>query len=278
MVIDAHVHISSPDTARFALRPVPPGERRWWQSPFPVEALTAELDRCGVDRAVAVQAFGAYGADSRYVAEAAASAWPRVAAAVGAEPPVGASMEAAAALARSAAVPAVRVLALDPPTGGWLDGGPAEALWTLAGEAGVGLIVCARAEALRRLLPLAEARPDVALVLDDCGVAPLDERGRIDGAHPVWDFAALPHACVKVFSPMLIEAERRGSAPGLLDQMTGSFGADRVAWGSNFPQSGVGDYRVLVDAARAACSRLSATARDAVLGANAERLWFASAR
>lgn len=275
MIVDAHVHVSSADAARFPLRPVPPGERRWWESPFPVEALVGDLDRCGVDRAVAVQAYGAYGADSRYVAEAAASVASRVAAAVGVEPSDPASLDAAAALARSPAVPAIRVLALDPTTDGWLDDGSADALWALGAKSGLGMIVCARAGGLRRLLGIAEAWPDVVVALDDCGVAPLDDRGRIHADHPVWGFAALPHVCVKVFSPMLIEAERRGSAAGLLDQVTGALGPDRVAWGSNFPQSGVGDYRVLVDAARAACAGLAPSAREAVLGATAERLWFA---
>jgi predicted TIM-barrel fold metal-dependent hydrolase len=253
---------------------VPPGETRWYEEPLPVERMLAHMERAGVDKVVLVHAFGAYGDDTRYLVDVAGTDPARARGVVGVYPARPGSVEAGAAAVTRPGVRGLRTLAIDPSTDAWLEGDGPERLWEAAAGAGVPLIVCARAAQLARLRETVTAHPEVPLVLDDCGVPELTDRGLIPASHPVLAMAEHPWVSVKVFSPRLVEAEVAGSAGALLDQVLGAFGADRVAWGSNFPQSGVADYGVLVEVARAATRSLAPTDREAVLGGTAERLWF----
>jgi predicted TIM-barrel fold metal-dependent hydrolase len=64
-----------------------------------------------------------------------------------------------------------------------------------------------------------------------------------------------------------------GSAP-LADRLVDSFGAARVAWGSDHPQSYEVPYPDMVQLARDACAGLEPDDRAAVLGGTSARLWF----
>ncbi len=55
------------------------------------------------------------------------------------------------------------------------------------------------------------------------------------------------------------------------------FGAERLVWGSDYPQTHDRTYAELVDLGRASCAALSESDRDEVLGGNALRLWPALA-
>ncbi len=275
MLIDTHVHVSSADPAAFPTLPLPEGRTPWWVEPMPLDRMLRLMDTSGVDRVVLIHAFGAYGNDNSYVLSVAGDDPARVRAVCGVDTD---HTAAAGTVSSSAAVPGVagiRVLALgtEPDSDPWLDDGRAESIWDAAAALGDTVIVCARGTGLARLLPHVAGRPDVPVVLDDCGVPELDG-DRIPAGHPVFSFTDLPHVAVKVFSPMLLAAQRAGSSTRLVDQVVGSFGADRVAWGSNFPQSGI-EYPTLVAAAHRATASLTTAQADAVLGATAHRLWFA---
>jgi predicted TIM-barrel fold metal-dependent hydrolase len=182
------------------------------------------------------------------------------------------SLDALASQVATPGVRSVRVLALSPANDEWLDDDRSSTLFSAVARAGCPLIICAFATQLERLYPLVAAHPQVPVVIDDCGVATLED-GLVPDKHPLHTFAELGHVAVKVFSPMLLAAARQGTASGLIDQMVGAFGAQRVAWGSNYPQSGL-SYATLVGAARAATAALAPSDRDAVLEGTAAGLWF----
>ena len=73
MITDTHVHVVARDEARFPLRPSGVGSQWFCEHPVTAEDYLATASAAGVDRAVLVQAHGAYG-DARNVA-AQPSSW-----------------------------------------------------------------------------------------------------------------------------------------------------------------------------------------------------------
>ena len=68
-----------------------------------------------------------------------------------------------------------------------------------------------------------------------------------------------------------------GDARDLVDRLVDTFGAERLVWGSDYPQTHDRPYAGLVDLG---CTRARASSdadRDLVLHANALRLWPALA-
>ena len=62
-------------------------------------------------------------------------------------------------------------------------------------------------------------------------------------------------------------------APALVERLAATFGADRLVWGSDYPQTHDRSYAKLVALGRAACEELTESDRARVLGGNALRLW-----
>src|SRR5436190_5167695 len=72
MVVDTHVHVVG-DESRYPLNPPGVGSNWFREAPVDVEEFSRLMDEAGVDRAVLVQAMGAYGFDNDYVLDAAAT-------------------------------------------------------------------------------------------------------------------------------------------------------------------------------------------------------------
>jgi L-fuconolactonase len=74
MIVDTHVHVVASDQERYPLRPSGVGSQWFREHPVTAEEFAATAAAAGVDRAVLVQAFGAYGTDNSYVVDAAGAA------------------------------------------------------------------------------------------------------------------------------------------------------------------------------------------------------------
>ena len=74
---------------------------------------------------------------------------------------------------------------------------------------------------------------------------------------------------------MLEEAESRapGGAATFLERVHDDFGADRLVWGSDYPQTHDRSYAALVALGRDASAGLPPEDQERFLGANALRLW-----
>ena len=83
-----------------------------------------------------------------------------------------------------------------------------------------------------------------------------------------------PNLHLKVTSGVLEAAEAGGHDPrDLVDRLVAEFGADRIVWGTDYPQTRDRPYADLVALGRHACERLSPGDTDLVLGGTAVRLW-----
>ena len=257
MIIDGHTHVASLDTERYPLQPTGVGSG-WFTDGFDVHALLAAMDGAGVDRAVVVQAVGAYGYDCRYAVDAVASAPDRLALVSCADPDRPDVPGAATAF---------RVFGVGATEPTWLTDGRGEAMWALAHEHGVGIVPVLWARDLPKLRPLVEAHPDVVLAVDHCGFPdPPDEPPA-----ELLALADLPAVHLKVSTHVL---EPLADPAAFVTRLAEVFGADRLCWGSDFPQTQSLAYPDMVALAHRAASGLDAAGQDAFLWGTATRLWF----
>jgi predicted TIM-barrel fold metal-dependent hydrolase len=272
-VTDAHVHVVSSEVSRFPLQPGSFGRDWWTGRTIDAEHVSHDLDAAAVARAVMVQAVGPYGNDNRYAQEVVAQSGGRFAlvAALDSDGPDPA--EELAKLARSDNVAGVRVAAFagDAP---WLTDGRGAAVWDAAADCGTNLVVACLAHHLAGVAHLVAARPDVVVALDHCAFPDLDGGPPFRRAAPLLELAALPSIHLKLTTIGLRDARDHGGARALVTHLVDAFGAERVCWGSDHPQTYEVPYPDMVDLALDATAELEADARAAVLDGTAQRLWF----
>ena len=74
MIIDAHPHVISTDTARYPNAPLGGHKSDWSrESPVSVEQMIAAMDQAGIAKSALVQASTCYGHDNSYIADAVAA-------------------------------------------------------------------------------------------------------------------------------------------------------------------------------------------------------------
>jgi predicted TIM-barrel fold metal-dependent hydrolase len=225
----------------------------------------------GVERAVLVQAVGAYSDDNRYALDAAAAGLDRFAAVVVVDPR---GAEPAATLrrhVREQGAAGIRMFAIREPEGVSVDAEEYRPLWDEAADLLLPVVVTVWTRQLDGVAAVAAAYPDLPVVIDHCAFPTFP-----GGLGPVLDLAVVPNVSVKVSGHLFHEAQAGGErSADVVATLVGRYGADRVIWGSDFPQTAAPHYRDLVVGAREATAGLPPAEQDAVLGGNARRLWWA---
>ncbi len=272
MIVDTHTHVVAGDANRYPLRPMPLDVGEWFrEAPVTAEQLLAEMDTAGVDRGVLVQAYSAYGSDNAYVVDAArAHARRCVGVCI-----VDVDADAPSTLRALAAegVGGVRLFAIGNPTLPRLDATEAMPVLETAVELGLQVIVTILPSQLAELRRVLDRFPDVPITLDHCGFPNLLGGPPFPEARPLFELAEFSNLHLKVSSHLLETAELVGDPRDLVDRLVAAFGADRLMWGSDFPQTHDRPYPALVELGRHACSRLPGDEQRAFLGDNALRLW-----
>jgi predicted TIM-barrel fold metal-dependent hydrolase len=272
-VLDAHVHVVSGDTTSFPVRPAPFG-RDWWSGrSVDAATVTRDLDGAGVERAVIVQAVGPYGNDNRYarsVVEQAAGRFALVAAidTDGDDP----AAEADGLLADGFPV-GLRLAALHGEAA-WLADERAGSIWDVAHARDTTLVVACLAPHLPALGDVVARHPDVRVVLDHCAFPDLRGGHPYPHAGPLLELASQPAIHLKVSTIVLLAARAAGGTSALVNRLVEDFGAARLCWGSDHPQSHELGYHEMVQLARDAVRDLEPAAQAALLAATASDLWF----
>jgi predicted TIM-barrel fold metal-dependent hydrolase len=270
-IVDTHVHVVARDEARYPLRPSGVGSPWFREHPVTVEDFLTTATAAGVGRAVLVQAHGAYGSDNAYVLDALAVAPERFVGVVIVDP---ADRDAPARLRELAAVPGchgVRLFGIGPEPPVWFDGDIGVALWDAAIALDVRIVATLLTPELPRLVAMLARHPGVPVVLDHCGFPDLEGGPPFARAAPLLALAEHPGLHLKVTSHVLESAGR--GAGGFVELLAARFGADRLVWGSDYPQTHDRSYAELVALGRDACAGLATDDQARVLGENALRLW-----
>jgi predicted TIM-barrel fold metal-dependent hydrolase len=271
LIVDTHVHVVARDEARFPLRPSGVGSRWFREHPVTAEDYLAAADAAGVDRAVLVQAHGAYGSDNTYVLDALRVAPERWSAVVIVDP---VEVDAPARLRALAAVPGcegVRLFGVGPEPPVWFDGDAGAALWGTAVELDLRIVATLLTPDLPRLDTMLTRHRDVPVVLDHCGFPDLHAGPPFAGAAALLALADHPGLHLKVTSHVLESAGAHAGA--FVERLVAAFGAERLVWGSDYPQTHDRTYAELVELGRSACAGLDPVDQARVLGENALRLW-----
>lgn len=282
MIIDSHTHIASPDTERYPVGPTGVGSAWWSTGLHGAEQLVAAMDGAGVDRAMVVQAVGAYGYDCAYAVDAVA-AHPDRLALVGsvdmedADPAQRLAELTAAAGEAGTTLRGVRLFGVTGTPPVWLTDGRAEQVWDVAAASGCTVVPTLFAGDLPGLRAPVEAHPDVVVILDHCGFPDLAGGPPYERASSLLDLVDLASLSLKISSHLLLdaaEASSGGDPADLVDHLAASFGADRLCWGSDYPQTQQLSYPDMVALGRRSARHLSVEDQDAFFAGTSARLWW----
>lgn len=239
--VDIHPHVISDDESRYPPAPLF-GKRSDWsqERPCTVETLIAAMDEAEVDKAAVVHSSTTYGFDNSYVVDACARHPGRL-----------------------LAVGSVDVLAPDAveTIRAWVDRGlgglrlftggstkefdPSELddprsfpAWELCGELGLTMCIQTGPVGLPQVTALAKRFPSVPIILDHLGRPDVTDGAPYDAAQSLFDLAPIGSIYLKL-TPRIMGDSKKGAATPetLFPKIVEIFGADRLAWGSNFPTS-----------------------------------------
>jgi predicted TIM-barrel fold metal-dependent hydrolase len=128
--------------------------------------------------------------------------------------------------------------------------------------------------ALRTLL---ERFPESRVLLDHCARPDLADGAPYNAAGALFDIAAFPGVYLKLTNRTLAAAAAGKSQPAaFLEKLVTVFGANRIAWGSNFPAA-EGSLPELLAAAREVLSVLPPAQQSLIFAGTAEIVYPARA-
>ncbi|MFD7811542.1 amidohydrolase family protein [Streptomyces sp. NPDC059785] len=269
LVIDNHTHVISADTERYPATPIGGRRSEWSQArPVDIDGLVRALDGAGIARAVVVQASTVYGHDNRYVVEA-----------VRAHPDRFIGVYSIDALAPDAVehikqwqaegLSGFRLFTTGttmPGQADWLGHEDSYPAWAYAEEQDIPVCLQMTIQGLPALRGLLERFPGVRVLLDHCARPDLSDGRPYRLAAELFDIAAHPGVHLKLTHRALDAAAQGASDPAeFLADLVAAFGADRIAWGSNFPAA-QGTPAELLAQARDAASHLPKADQKLIFG------------
>ncbi len=274
--IDIHPHIIASAKARYPLAPIGGHQSDWSRTrPVSVEQLVAAMDETGIQKAAIVQASTCYGHDNSYIADAVA-AYPK----------------------RFTGVFSVDVLAPDAPermrywlgkglTGlrlftfgstmseqaNWLDDPKSYSAWACAEELGLSICLQMSAKAIPQAASMAERFPKVRIILDHGARPALDDGPPYNAAASLFALARHPNIYIKLTPRIFAECRHGKATPEtFFARLAGEFGAQRLAWGSNYPSS-EGKLPELLKVARESVATLPLADQDWIFAKTAQTLY-----
>ena len=275
-VHDIHPHIISDDESLYPRSPIG-GLQSDWARDHNVSAadMVAAMDDAGVASSALVQAATCYGYNNSYVADA-----------VQQHPD------------RFTAVATIDVLAPDAVDvlKGWLDRGVSGIrlytggsklefdfswltdpksfpVWEYAGKVGIPICMQVRPPAFPAVVELATRFPGTRIIIDHLARMDTTDGPPYANAAPLFALAAHKNIFLKV-TPRSFDLASTGKASPetFFPKLVAEFGADHIAFGSNYPAS-AGTLKQIVDRARENLVSLKPADRDWILGGTAELLY-----
>jgi L-fuconolactonase len=275
-VIDIHPHIVSPDTKKYPLAPLG-GTQSTWSSERPTtyDMLIAAMDDAGVDKAAIVHSSTAYGYDNRYVVDAVAAVPSRFTAVCSID-----VMAPDAAktfdhwLARGCT--GMRLFTTGstlPDQATWFVDPKTFPFWEHAAAKNIPVCMQMKQEGLPLLRQIMDRFPKVTIILDHLARAPFEDGAPYSKAADFLALAKYKQVYLKI-TPVNVTPKSWGKATpeSFFGKIVDTFGADRIAWGSNFPNS-VGTLSEILRAARRAFSFAKPSDQDWIFGKTALALY-----
>jgi predicted TIM-barrel fold metal-dependent hydrolase len=275
-IIDIHPHIIATDTDRYPIAPQS-GHRSNWSATRPVtfEQLVAEMDEAGVAKAAIVHSSTTYGHNNAYVADSVAQQPKRFTGVYSFD------LLASDALATfdywlAHGMGGIRLFtggATHQTDGSWLVNPATFPIWERCAELGMTIVIQTTPAGLGMVAALAERFPKVRIALDHCGRPMLEDGPPYAACAQLFGLAKYKNIYLKV-TPKTFELAQ--AAPGGPDaffpHLVKVFGADHLAFGSNFPAS-AGPLKKLIDQGHACFASLGEEERAWIWGRTAKILY-----
>ena len=205
-----------------------------------MEQLIAEQDRAGIRKAALVQASTCYGHDNSYVADAVA-AYPERFTGVFSCDILAPDARETMACWVSRGLTGLRLFTTGstmPGQAGWLDDPRSFPAWRKAEETGLPVCLQMTAEGIPQIENVLRRFPRVRVILDHLARPVQDDGPPYKAADSLWGLARCPGVYVKVTERNFIGATKGNATPEtFFGRLVSAFGAERIAWGSNFPAS-----------------------------------------
>ncbi len=279
-IIDLHSHVIAEDAGRYPLAPMG-GKQSDWSRERPVNGpgMLAAMQEAGVAQSVLVQASTCYGHDNSYVRDTVASPPRRFAGVVSVD------MQAAGAIADirtwlDAGLSGARVFIAGHTTadrGTRLDDPRAFPAWQYIEEQRIPICVQLRADGLPQLEALLARFPQAVVLLDHFARPELEDGPPYAKADGLTALARFKNLHFK-YTTHNVRESKAGLATqaSFIRAMVDTFGAERIAWGSNFPASS-GTLASLLGEAMEATAALAPSEREWIFSRTAHRLYPALA-
>ena len=267
MTIDIHPHVIAQDEQRYPRAPLGGKQSDWSRErPVSAEQMLAAMDEAGIEKSVLVQASTCYGHDNSYVADAVA-AHPRRFAGVFSVDMLAPDAPDKIQLWRGKGLGGLRVFIAGHTTAqeARLDDPRSFPAWECAVEAGLPICVQVRSPGLGQLETLLQRFRRARVILDHMARPVADDAGSL------FALAKYENLYLKLTTHNLRDAPQ-----SFLERVVKTFGASRIAWGSNFPASD-GKLAALLADARQALAALSETEREWIFSHTAKNLYAAMA-
>jgi len=280
-VIDIHPHIVSPDTQRYPLAPLG-GTQSAWSSERPTtyQTLLKAMDDAGVDKAAIVHSSTAYGYDNSYVADAVAAVPSRFTGVYSIDVMAPDAVKTFDDwLARGCS--GMRLFTTGstlPDQATWFADPKTYPFWEHASAKNIPVCMQMRQEGLPLLHKIMDRFPKVTMILDHLARAPFEDGPPYRGAAEFLDLAKYRQVFLKI-TPVNVTPKSwgQGTPATFFGKIVDTFGASRIAWGSNFPNS-LGTLPDILGAAREAFSFAKASDQDWIFGNTALTLYPALAK
>jgi predicted TIM-barrel fold metal-dependent hydrolase len=253
------------------------GTQSAWSSERPTtyDTLLKAMDDAGVGKAAIVHSSTAYGYDNSYVADA-----------------------VAAVPSRFTGVYSIDVLAPDaiktfdywlgrgctgmrlfttgstlPDQATWFAEPATYPFWEHAAAKNIPVCVQMKQEGIPLLRGIMDKFPNVTIIVDHLARAPFGDGPPYSAAADLLALAKYPQVYLKI-TPVNVTPKNwgKGAPDTFFGKVVGIFGAERVAWGSNFPNS-PGTLAEILAAARTAFSFAKDTDQDWIFGNTALSLY-----
>lgn len=239
-VVDIHPHVIADDHERYPLNAVGGKVSEWALSrPVSCEQYLNAMDDVGIAQAAIVQASTAHGFDNGYLAESVAAHPERFTGVCTIDALAPDAPDTLSYWITQRALGGLRLFT----TGStmteqadWLNDSATFPTWERARELGISVCVQMQTSAIPRLVDMLERFPSVPVILDHMSYVPVSDGPPFRAAEPFLALAQHRNVYLKLtlrtFDSL---AKVPGAAQPFLQRVVDTFGADHMAWGSNFP-------------------------------------------
>ena len=278
--IDIHPHIISDDETRYPPAPLF-GKRSDWsqERPSTVESLIAAMESAGVAKAAVVHSSTTYGFDNSYVVDG-CNQYPDRLVAVGSVDMLADDVAATIKGWADKGLAGLRIFTggstkdFDPSE---LDNPKSFKAWEMLAELGLPMCIQTGPTGLPQVAMLAKKFPSVNIILDHLGRPEVLDGPPYANAASLFKIADIPNIFMKLTPRIFGDVKKdKASAETFFARVVEAFGAQRMAWGSNFPTS-PGPLAEILATAQAGLASLSAEDQAWIFGKTAQRLYPALA-